>query len=98
MPSTDPEISALFIASFNADLERLNSAARVALPQDNVRPDMIEMRDDEGALLDFIPASTAPEMVAIAYRLYGRALNHGISAGEQMAWAKLRFLIGAATA
>ncbi|WP_263626345.1 hypothetical protein [Novosphingobium percolationis] len=36
--------------------------------------------------------------MAIAYRLYGQGLNHGVRAGEAAAWAKLRYLIGAAAA
>ncbi|MET0238930.1 MAG: hypothetical protein ABW184_03440 [Sphingobium sp.] len=98
MTQPDPQISDLFFTSFSADLEALNSPARVALAQDGTGTDMIEMRDDDGAFLDHIPASSEPRMVAIAYRLYGHALNNGIRAGEEAAFAKLRFLIGAAAA
>jgi len=59
---------------------------------------MLELQDDEGTFLDFIPASSNPQMAAIAYRLYGRGLNLGVRAGEDAAWAKLRHLIGAASA
>ena len=37
-------------------------------------------------------------MAAIAFRLYARGLNRGVRAGEDAAWAKLRYLIGAAAA
>lgn len=93
--SHDPQLSELFIDSFNADLENLGSAARVALPPPH-HGDVLEFRDDEGNFLEFIPASASPEMTAIAYRMYGRALNRGVRAGEDAAWAKLRHLIGAA--
>lgn len=33
-----------------------------------------------------------------AYRLYGQGLNRGVRVGETAAWAKLRYLIGAAAA
>ncbi|MBV1686422.1 hypothetical protein KRR38_01720 [Novosphingobium sp. G106] len=59
---------------------------------------MIELQDDEGCLVGFIPADTAPRMAAIAYRLYGQAFNRGVRAGEEAAWAKLRHLVGAAAA
>ena len=98
MSSPDPDITALFIASFNADLAALDSAAQVAAPRSSAPADMIELQDDEGTFLDFIPVSTEPRMAAIAYRLYGRALNLGVRAGEEAAWAKLRHLIGAAPA
>jgi len=98
MPPSDPDITALFIDSFNTDLAALDSAARVAAPRPGAPTDMIELQDDEGNFLDFIPASTEPQMAAIAYRLYGRAFNLGIRTGEEAAWAKLRHLIGAASA
>lgn len=95
---TDPDpIDTLFLESFNLDLSALSSAARVARPstgQDNV----LELQDDEGNFLCFIPADSSPEMAAIAYRLYGQGLNRGTRAGEEAAWAKLRHLIGAAAA
>lgn len=93
--SSDPILSELFVESFNADLENLGSAARVAPPRPP-HSDVLELQDDEGTFLDFIPASASPEMAAIAYRLYGRGLNLGVRAGEAAAWAKLRHLIGAA--
>ncbi len=92
---TDPDpIRALFVESFNLDLAALNSPARVCLPSGD-NSGVLELQDDEGTFLDFIPESAAPEMVAIAYRLYGRGLNHGVRVGEEAAWAKLRHLIGA---
>lgn len=94
MPS-DHILSQIFIDSFNADLANLGSSACVALPPPQ-HSDVIELQDDEGNFLDFIPASASPEMAAIAYRMYGRGLNLGVRAGEAAAWAKLRHLIGAA--
>lgn len=91
-------IKQLFVDSFNTDLAALHSAARVALPPNEAHGDVLELQDEEGRFLEFIPDSASPEMVAIAYRLYGRGLNRGIRAGEYTAWAKLRRLIGAATA
>lgn len=96
-PGSDP-IGELFVEHFNLDLAELNSAARVALPRDARQTDMLELQDDEGNFLDFIPADTSPQMAAIAYRLHGQGLNHGVRAGEAAAWAKLRHLIGAAAA
>jgi hypothetical protein len=89
-------IKQLRVDRFNADLAELDSAAHVDLPSVEGRGDLLELQDDEGNFLDFIPDSASPEMVAIAYRLYGRGLNHGVRAGEAAAWAKLRHLIGAA--
>jgi hypothetical protein len=98
MSTPDSQLTALFIASFNADLAALNAAAQVGAPRPGTPADMIELLDDEGNFLDFIPASTEPRMAAIAYKLYGRGLNLGVRAGEEAAWAKLRHLIGAAPA
>lgn len=95
MADPDP-ISELFVESFNLDLSELLSSARVALPSNGNHPDTLELRDDEGNVLCFVPADASPEMVAIAYRLYGQGLNLGVRAGEAAAWAKLRHLIGAA--
>ncbi len=95
--SSDPTLSQLFVDSFNADLANLGSWARVALPPPQ-HSDVVELQDDEGNFLDFIPVSASPEMAAIAYRMYGRGLNLGVRAGEAAAWAKLRHLIGAAAA
>lgn len=97
MADPDP-IGALFVESFNLDLAELHSAARVALPSNGNHGDVLELRDDEGNFLSFVPADASPEMVAIAYRLYGQGLNHGVRLGEAAAWAKLRYLIGAAAA
>lgn len=65
MTDRDPALAALFVESFNADLAVINSAARVALPQNDQHGDYLELRDDEGNLLEFIPAATEPEMAAI---------------------------------
>jgi len=86
------------VERFNARLLQLNSSARVALTRIVGHTDMLELRDDEENFLEFIPAEASPEMAAIAFRLYARGLNRGVRAGEDAAWAKLRYLIGAATA
>jgi hypothetical protein len=91
----DSIITALFIESYNADLAALRCAARVAAAKPP-HEGSIELLDEDGAFLDFVPADTSPQMAAIAYRLYGRGLNAGARAGEAAAWGKLRRLIGAA--
>jgi hypothetical protein len=96
MPTRSYEPFKLFIDSFNAELADLGSAARVGVPRVDMQADLIELLDDEGNLIDFIPSATEPQMAAIAYRLYARAFNLGVSTGENAAWAKLRHLIGAA--
>jgi hypothetical protein len=94
---TEPNpIEAMSVESYNLDLAALSSSARVALPADAAHKAMLELQDDEGSFLSLIPSDTSPEMAAVAYRLYGQGLNHGVRAGEEAAWAKLRFLIGAA--
>jgi hypothetical protein len=95
MPSSDTDISQLFVEAYNGDLDKLGSAARVALPPHGSDADTLALQDDDGNFLAFIPVSTEPKMAAIAYRLYGRALNIGVRAGEEAAFAKLRHLIGA---
>lgn len=92
-PAVDP-----LVQRFNARLAELNSPARVALTHLLSHADMLELRDDEQNFLEFIPATATPEMAAIAFRLYARGLNRGVRSGEEAAWAKLRFLIGAAAA
>lgn len=95
---TPDPIRALFVETFNLELSDLHSAARVALPPGDDPPDTLELRDDEGNFLTFVPTDASPDMVAIAYRLYAQGLNFGVRAGEAAAWAKLRHLIGAAAA
>lgn len=94
--STPDPVGELFVESFNLELADLLSPARVALPASGNPPDTLEMHDDEGIFLTLVPADASPDMVAIAYRLYGQGLNFGVRAGEAAAWAKLRHLIGAA--
>ena len=86
------------VARFNARLAQLNSSARVALTRIAGHSGMLELRADAENFLEFIPAEASPEMAAIAFRLYARGLNRGVRAGEDSAWAKLRYLIGAAAA
>ena len=89
-------LGALFVASFNHDLDALNCPARVALPSTGDARDILELHDAAGNHLCNVPENTAPDMVAIAYQLYLHGLRRGLEGGEQAAWAKLRFLIGAA--
>lgn len=89
-------LGALFVASFNRDLDALNCPARVALPSAGDAREILELHDADGNHLCTVPESIVPDMVAIAYRLYLQGLRRGLEAGEQAAWAKLRFLIGAA--
>jgi hypothetical protein len=93
-PDTDP-IGAAFVDAFNLDLATLSSTARVALATDGPGNDRLELQDDEGLVLALIPTDASPEMAAIAFRLHGQGLNRGVRAGEEAAWAKLRYLIGA---
>ncbi|PNQ04055.1 hypothetical protein A8G00_09140 [Sphingobium sp. SA916] len=59
---------------------------------------MLALIDDEGRFITELPLTVSSEMVALAYSLYGRGVTFGVRAGEDAAWAKLRFLIGAAAA
>jgi hypothetical protein len=97
MTEPDP-ITALFVEHFNLDLAAISSAARVAIAAGVNPSEKLELQDDEGNVLTLIPSDASPEMVAIAYRLYGQGLNAGVRMGEAAAWAKLRHLIGAAEA
>jgi len=92
----DPILDPLFVESFNADLEKLESPARVAITSLCAGADVFELVDDEGQFVTLFPASATPEVTAAAYRLYGQGLGRGLHAGEDLAWAKLRHLIGAA--
>jgi hypothetical protein len=91
--TANPAATLQFIESFNRDLAGLDSSARVSAPQGR---DDLELLDDEGVVLALIPSSTSPVMVAIAFALHSQAFTRGVEAGERAAWAKLRFLIGAA--
>jgi hypothetical protein len=95
MTEPDP-ISAMFVESYNFDLAALSSPARVAVPVDPTHKAMLELLDEEGIFLCFIPSDTSPETAGIAYGLYGQGLHAGARGGEQAAWAKLRVLSGAA--
>ena len=87
-----------FAESFNADLEALGSPARIAITRLSSGGDVFELLDDEGQLVTLFPASATPEVTAAAYRLYAQGLNRGLRSGEELAWSKLRHLIGAAPA
>jgi hypothetical protein len=90
-------LGALFVASFNRDLDVLKCPARVALPSQGDGREILELHDAEGNFLCIMPESAAPEMVAVAYHLYLQGLRRGLQGGEEAAWARLRSLIGAAT-
>lgn len=98
MAQNDPDLDQLFVASFNADLEHLNSPARIALTSLSAGADVFELLDDEGQFITLLPMSATPDVTAAAYKLYGQGLNRGLRAGEDLAWSKLRHLIGAAAA
>ena len=57
--------------------------------------DVFELLDDEGQFITLLSMSATPEVTAVAYKLYGQGLNRGLRAGEELAWSKLRHLIGA---
>jgi hypothetical protein len=96
MAQNDPILDPLFVESFNAELEKLDSPARIAITTLSSSADVFELLDDEGQFVTLLPMSATPEITAAAYRLYGQGLNRGLRAGEELAWAKLRHLIGAA--
>lgn len=105
MPDTRPPAShevitihSLLVESYNRDLERIGSVARVALPAEPANEGMLSLHDDEGAFLALIPVDTAPGVAAIAFSLHSLAFARGVRAGEDAAFAKLRYLIGAASA
>ncbi|EJU12076.1 hypothetical protein LH128_15636 [Sphingomonas sp. LH128] len=91
-------IHSLLVESYNRDLERIGSVARVALPIDPANEGMLSLHDDEGAFLTLIPVDTAPAVAAIAFSLHSLAFARGVRAGEEAAFARLRYLIGAASA
>lgn len=84
--------------TLNQALTALGCAARVDPSSQLEHSHRLELQNEEGDFLDFIPLDASPEMIVIAYRLYGRGLNRGIRVGEEAAWAKLRTLIRAAPA
>lgn len=96
MAQNDPILDPLFVESFNADLEQMNSPARIAMTSLSSGADVFELLDDEGQFVALFPAGATPEVTAAAYRLYAQGLSHGLRTGEDLAWAKLRHLIGAA--
>ncbi|MDF0489595.1 hypothetical protein PX554_15785 [Sphingomonas sp. H39-1-10] len=83
-------IEALFVESFNRDLAALDCPARVSTPLGDNPDRVLELHDPEGRFLCFVPESSSPEMVKIAYRLY----LQGLHIGEQLAWAKLQRMVG----
>ncbi|AOH85607.1 hypothetical protein AWL63_18360 [Sphingomonas panacis] len=85
-----------FVESFNLALTKIGSSASIAITTLTDAGDVFELHDDEGQFVTLLPATATPEVTAAAYRLYGQGLNRGLHAGEEMAWAKLRHLIGVA--
>ncbi|MGE4306676.1 MAG: hypothetical protein AB7E24_21910 [Novosphingobium sp.] len=98
MAHHDPVPDPLFVERFNTRLEALGSPARIATTELSSRGGVFELLDDEGQFITLFPASATPEVTATAYRLYAQGLQRGVRAGEDLAWAKLRYLIGAASA
>ncbi|MBB6122911.1 hypothetical protein [Sphingobium subterraneum] len=96
MAQNDPILDPLFVESFNSELEKLDSSARIAITALSSSTDVFELLDDEGQFITLLPMSATPEVTAAAYRLYGQGLNRGLRAGEELAFSKLRHLIGAA--
>jgi hypothetical protein len=96
MAQYDPILDPLFVDSFNADLEQQGSSARIAITNLSSRGDVFELLDDKGQFVALLPRSATPDVTAAAYKLYGQGLSTGLRAGEELAWAKLRHLIGAA--
>lgn len=103
---TDPLIDETTIAQFNRDLADRGCTAHVELfgledamvANERRCPQILVLIDDEGRFITELPLALSCEMVALAYSLYGRGVTFGVQAGEDAAWAKLRFLIGAAAA
>lgn len=85
-----------FVDAFNTALLQLGSSATVAITTLTSAKDVFELRDDEGQFITLLPATATPEVTVAAYRLYGQGLNKGLRSGEELAWSKLRHLIGAA--
>lgn len=85
-----------FVDTFNTALVQLGSAVTIAVTSLTSATDVFELRDDEGQFITLLPATATPEVTVVAYRLYGQGLNKGLRAGEELAWSKLRHLIGAA--
>lgn len=84
--------------TLNRALSALGCAARIDPSPQPQHSHRLELQNEEGDFLDFIPLDASAEMIVVAYRLYGRGLNQGTRAGEEAAWAKLRTLIRAAPA
>ena len=101
---TDPLIDEASIAQFNRVLAKRGCKAHVALfdlasaPCEGRCPQILALIDDEGGFITEVPLTASCEMVALAYALCGRGFSRGVEAGEDAAWAKLRFLIGAPSA
>ncbi|AMK23211.1 MULTISPECIES: hypothetical protein [Sphingomonadaceae] len=94
--SKKPVVDKDFVDAFNLDLTRLGSVAQIAITNLTGSGDVFELLDDEGQFVTLLPVTATPEVTAAAYRLYGQGLNRGLRAGEELAWSKLRHLIGAA--
>jgi hypothetical protein len=103
---TDPLIDETTITQFNRDLADRGCTAHVELfgLEDAMVAcegrclQILVLIDDEGRFITELPLAVSCEMVALAYALHGRGVTFGVQAGEDAAWAKLRFLIGAAAA
>jgi len=85
---------ALFVADFNKALAALPCVARVAAPKRPLARKMLELLDEDGQFLGYLPAEATPEMASFAWNLYSLGLGRGVVTGETAAWAKLRAKLG----
>ncbi len=93
---SNPILTDETVEAFNAALANAGSTAQVQLSPREQHRHHLELWGEDSDFLDYLPVSATPEMAAFAYRLYGLGLNYGMRAGEEVAWSKLRKLIGAA--
>ncbi|WP_132269637.1 hypothetical protein [Novosphingobium sp. PhB57] len=90
------EMGALFAAAYNTDLMEVGSLACAAWRDQDKHPEMLELRNGIGQLLDLIPADTEPQTAAIACRLYAAGCVEACETGTASAWTSRRSPIGAA--
>lgn len=98
MTTDKPVVDQRFVEAFNAELARLGSSASIAATRLTSASDVFDLLDDEAQFITLLPSSATPEVIVAAYRLYRQGLSRGLKSGEELAWSKLRHLIGAAGA
>lgn len=74
-------IHSLLVESYNRDLERIGSVARVALPTDPANEGMLSLHADAGAFLALIPFDTAPALRNVRNR-FGPTWLYRLSPGQ----------------